>query len=203
MSPERLTTADANEVVDVLADAFAGYPVLRYVLDCPAAADDPPLRTLVRFFVMARLWRGHPVFGVRVDGALVAVATVTPPDPGSGSQELDAFREEVWAELGPGARSRYEAFGTACEVFEVEAPHHHLNMIGVMASHRGRGLARPLMEAVHALADGNPASAGVTLTTETRPNLSLYDHFGYQRIGHERVAPQLETWGFYRPSPNM
>lgn len=201
MSSERLTTDDAAAAVNVLTEAFAGYPVMRYVLAGPAPPDDPRLRTLVRFFVLARLWRDHPVLAARDDGAVVAVATVTPPDPGPGSPELDALREEVWTELGPDARARYEAFGAACEAFTVERPHHHLNMIGVKRSHAGRGLARPLLEAVHAVADGDPGSAGVTLTTETPANLSLYEHFGYRRIGHERVAEGLETWGFFRPSP--
>lgn len=199
-TPERLTTTDAEAVVDVLTDAFAGYPVMRYVLDSPAAADDPHLRELVRFFVLARLWRNHPVLGVRAGGEVAAVATVTPPAPGSVPQELVALREEVWSRLGSDARSRYDAFGRAGEAFTAEAPHHHLNMIGVRRSHQGRGLARPLLEAVHGLADAEPSSSGVTLTTEDRRNLPLYERFGYERVGHEVVAPGLETWGFFRPA---
>lgn len=200
MSPERLTTNDAAAAVEVLADAFAGYPVMRFVLGRPAPAEDPHLRALVRFFVLARLWRDHPVLGVPADDGLGAVATITPPDPGPGAPELDALREEVWAELGSDARSRYEAFGTACEAFAINAPHHHLNMVGVKRAYHGSGMARPLLDAVHGLADEDPGSAGVTLTTETPANLSLYEHFGYERIGHERVADGLETWGFFRPS---
>jgi GNAT superfamily N-acetyltransferase len=199
MIPERLTTSHEDAVVDVLCDAFAGYPVMRYVLDDTAAADDPRLRMLVGFFARARLWRGHPVFGIRDGDTMAAVATVTPPDGGPEPPGLAALREVVWGELGADALERYEAFGRASRKFEAPEWHHHLNMIGVRTAQQGRGLARPLLEAVHQLAATDPGSAGVTLTTERRANLPLYDHFGYRRIGHARVAEGLETWGFFRP----
>lgn len=199
MIPERLTTSDEDTVVDLLCDAFAGYPVMRYVLDSPAAAGDPGLRMLVGFFARARLWRGHPVFGIREGDTVAAIATVTPPDGGPEPPALAELREAVWAGLGADARERYEAFGRACRTFEVAERHHHLNMIGVRPDRQGRGLSRPLLEAVHRLAHDDPGSAGVTLTTETPANLSLYDHFGYRRIGHARVDEGLETWGFFRP----
>mgnify|MGYP001040936259 CR=1 FL=1 len=200
MTPERLTTGDTEAVVDVLTDAFAGYPVMCYVLDGRADASDPRLRTLVGFFVRARVWRDHPVLGVRDGGDLVAVATITPPVPGPVPPALTGLRDAVWTELGDGARERYEAFGRACERFAIDEAHHHLNMIGVRSSHQGRGLARPLLDAVHDLADDDPGSAGVTLSTEAPANLPLYERFGYRRVGHETVADELETWGFWRPS---
>ena len=198
MGPERLSTAAADAVVEVLCDAFAGYPTFRYVLDGPAPRDDPFLRALVRFFVMARLWRDHPVLGVRAGESVVAAATVTPPDPGPSPEPLDRLREETWGRLGPAARDRYRRFGEATERFRVDAPHHYLNMIGVASAHRGEGLARPLLEAVHGLAASAADSEGVMLSTEAPDNLPLYERFGYERVGHERVDPELETWGFFR-----
>lgn len=188
-------------MVDVLSEAFAGYPVMRYVLDGPAPADDPRLRTLMHFFVMARLWRRHPVLGARDggDGSVVAVATITPPDPGPTPEDLHRLRDQVWRELGPDARSRYETFGAAAESFVVDGPHHHLNMVGVRPSHEGEGLAGGLLDAVHRLAADHPVSTGVTLTTEEPENVTLYERFGYRRTGHARVADGLETWGFFRP----
>lgn len=199
MIPERLTTSHEDAVVDVLCDAFAGYPVMRYVLDSPAPAHDPRLRMLVGFFARSRLWRGHPVFGLRDRDAVAAVATVTPPDGGPEPPALAELRDAVWAELGKDARERYEAFGRATRTFEPAGRHHHLNMIGVRPAHQGRGLARPLLEAVHQLAAADPGSAGVTLSTETPENLPLYEHFGYRRTGHAWVDEGLETWGFFRP----
>jgi GNAT superfamily N-acetyltransferase len=72
-------------------------------------------------------------------------------------------------------------------------------MIGVRPTEQGHGYARELLEHVHALAEADPASAGVSLTTETAVNLPFYQRFGYRLLGHSRVGPDLETWGFFRP----
>ena len=77
----------------------------------------------------------------------------------------------------------------------------NLSMIGVRHSHAGRGLARLLLDEVHALAEADATSSGVSLTTETQRNLPLYEHFGYRITGHARVSAELETWGFFRPNP--
>lgn len=71
-------------------------------------------------------------------------------------------------------------------------------MIGVRRSHLGQGLARQLLEAVHTMSQNDPISRGVTLTTEDFRNVSLYEHFGYESVGHVRIDAQLETWGFFR-----
>jgi ribosomal protein S18 acetylase RimI-like enzyme len=72
-------------------------------------------------------------------------------------------------------------------------------MIGVSPAARGTGIARRLLDHVHAISRDDTGSAGVTLTTESAPNVGLYEHFGYQVIGHAQVEPGLETWGMYRP----
>jgi len=71
-------------------------------------------------------------------------------------------------------------------------------MIGVRPRARGKGRSRTLLEGVHRLSRTDPESAGVTLTTEVPENVPLYRHFGYQVVGHATVAPDLETWGFFR-----
>jgi GNAT superfamily N-acetyltransferase len=142
--------------------------------------------------------RGHTVFGIREYGRLIAIATTTPPEPGPEPAELATLRETTWRLLGPDARARYEAFGHATSTFAVAEPHYHLNMLGVRADARGRGLSRLLHDAVHALSDAHPDSAGVSLSTETPANLPFYERFGYRRIGHQLVEPGLETWGFFR-----
>jgi GNAT superfamily N-acetyltransferase len=199
MPPVRLTPAHADDAVTVLCDAFRDYPVMRYVLG--AQADyDARLRTLVGLFVSARFFREEPVLAVHDGAAVAAVAIVTLPGDRPAPEAYLARRETVWSELGAAARERYEAFGAACDRFAVQAPHHHLNMIGVRRSHAGRGLARPLLEAVHAMAEEDTGSAGVSLSTENPRNLLLYEHFGYERLGHARVSDDLETWVFFRPA---
>ncbi|MGQ0723221.1 MAG: GNAT family N-acetyltransferase [Candidatus Eiseniibacteriota bacterium] len=195
----RLSAAEAPDAVAVLCDAFHAYPVMRFVLGAGADYDDR-LRALVGFFVAARLLRDEPMLGIRDPaGRLVAAALVTLPGDRPSPEELTLRREALWAKLGAAERKRYETFGEAAGGFPVAEPHHHLNMIGVLGTHRGRGLGRRLIEAVHELARGHGGSAGVSLTTESEPNVALYLHLGYRLLGRARVGDVLDTCAMFRP----
>lgn len=197
MVAERLDIAQVEDVVDVLCDAFRDYPVMQFVIGPGHDDYNARLRQLVGFFVRRRLGGGAPLFGVSRNGALVAAAALTLPAEPPATAVLAAMREAVWRALGDDARERYDAYGRAAGGFEIAAPHHHLNMIGVRRAHAGQGLARPLLEAVTALVRDDPGSAGVSLTTELRGNVSFYEHFGYRLVGHVRVSPELESWGLF------
>ena len=196
MKAVRLSRGDLPDVVDVLCDAFRTYPVMRFVLD-EEVPDPSRLRTLTHLFCSYRVHRDEPMWGVHVDGRLVATATVrledrtTPP-------EMDALRDATWAELGAEARARYAAYGKATAPFEVDEPNIHLSMIGVRRDHQRRGLSRVLLDAVHRYSESSENSCGVTLATEEAANVGFYEHVGYSQVGYARVAEGLETWGFYR-----
>ncbi len=198
---EQLTAADLDEVIDVMADAFRDYPVMHFVIG-PEGDVPGRFRRVVELFVTRRHRRGGPLLGVReaASGRLVGAAALTLPAEPPPPPDLAAWVDGVWAELGPDAFARYQQYASIWTALE-PAPHHHLNMIGVRRSHAGRGLARPLLEAVHAMAAADPGSSGVSLTTELPRNVSLYTHFGYRLVGQHTVAPGFETWGFFRPKP--
>jgi GNAT superfamily N-acetyltransferase len=150
----QLGEQDVKQVVDVLAESFSDYPVMRFVLGSGTKDFEQEGRTLIRFFVMARLLRKEPVLGIGDRGNLTGAALVSRPGATVGAPALQALsdlRERVWAELGPHALARYQAFGAACARFEVKAPHIHLNMVGVRRSAQGKGLGRRLIEHVHLL----------------------------------------------------
>jgi GNAT superfamily N-acetyltransferase len=195
---ERLDPTAVPEVVDVLHESFHDYPVMRFVLGPEQDAYDDRLRTLIHFFVMARVFRSEVLLGVKSGDDLVATALVSRPGGPRAPREFHELRAEVWEELGTGAEARYAAFGDACAPFQVDEPHLHLNMIGVRARGQGTGLARHLLDAVHDLSASDPDSFGVSLTTENPKNVSLYEHFGYRVVGTSEVGPGLTTWGFYR-----
>ena len=190
--------ADVASVIDVLCEAFADYPVMRFVLGPGGEGHEARLRRLIEFFVMARALRGEPLLGVADGGRLVAAATVSFPGLVESPPELRELRERVWRDLGTGARERYEAYGDACAPLDVAVPHAHLNMIGVRPAFQGRGLASRLLDEVHAISRAEPASEGVMLMTESARNVALYEHAGYRTVGHVRVAPDLESWGMFR-----
>lgn len=193
------------EIVSVLSDAFQDYPVMRYVLgpDDPGAGAPYKVRLhrLVQLFVSARAYRNEPMMGVRdASGSLVAAAVMSLPKSSTPLPAFIALREAVWAELGPEARSRYDAYVAAANFFAAMPPHHHLNMVGVRRAHQRSGLAREVLDAVHRLPSEDPESAGVSLTTERFENVAFYERFGYKVVGHARIGPDLETWGLFRDS---
>ena len=189
--------ATVQAVTGVLCEAFAGYPVMRFVL---GPDDDYParLRVLIGFFVAARVLSRHPMLGLSDGSDLAGVALCTPPGA-VPAPELDEARERAWSALGADARARYEACTSVWAEVGIAEPNLHLNMLAVPPRHQGRGHARPLMDAVHALSREYPESRGVTLTTELPANVPLYRHFGYELVARRRIAPELETWGFFRP----
>ena len=191
------------EIVSVLSDAFHEYPVMRHVLGPDAPGVGAPyhvrLHRLVQLFVSGRAYRNEPMLGVRNDaGVLVGAAVMTLPVSPNPAPAFVALRESIWAELGGEARQRYDAYTAAAQFFGSMPPHHHLNMIGVRRSQQRFGFARELLGAVHDLAAADSQSTGVSLTTERAENVGLYERFGYRVVGHQRVSPDLETWGMFR-----
>lgn len=195
---EPLQAGDTEAVVSVLAEAFATYPVMRFVL----GADTPDarrLRRLVGLFVTARALRGEPMLGIRDDrGDLIAAAITSFPGRAGAPAEFEDVRATVWRDLGADAEARYDAYGAATRRFTIDEPHLHLNMIGVVTAHQGTGLARRLVNAVESLSRADPLSTGVSLNTDDARNVPLYRHLGYDVIGHAVFGPDLETWGFFR-----
>ena len=188
--------ARAGDVIDVLCDGFADYPIMRYVLGSEGdyAAR---LRTLIGFFAGNRFLRNDAIIGVSVEGELRGVALCSLPDRVS-PPEMDQLRERTWAALGPEARARYDRCVEVWTPLGVAEPNVHLNMLAVPSRFQGQGLGRALLDRVHALSLEREDSRGVTLTTEVESNVALYRHVGYEVVGQGTIAPGLETWSMYR-----
>ena len=200
----RATSAETSAVVSVLCSSFFDYPAMRYILGSGSGYAEQ-LRRLAGFFVAARMLRCEPIFYVRspkdhAPAQLAGVALVSRPSSGS-PPELDELREHTWSEIGHEARARYERFGRVAGQFVTPPKHIRLNMIGVAEAWRGNGVGRALLDRVHQVSAADPASAGVSLTTEVSSNVGLYEHIGYEVMGVESVGEELTTWGMFRPDP--
>jgi GNAT superfamily N-acetyltransferase len=189
--------ATAEDAVRVLCEAFFDYPVMRYVLGDGGAYAER-LRTLIGFFHGARVLREDAIIGISDGDELVAVALCSLPDRVAPA-ELDSLRDRTWAALGADARARYDDCVRAWESTGVDEPNIHVNMLAVVPNRQGRGLARALLERVHAMSRERADSRGVTLSTESERNVALYRHMGYRVVGQATIAPGLETWDFFRP----
>lgn len=186
-----------DDIVSALCDAFHDYPVMRYVLKGAGDAYDDRLLELIGYFTASRTTRGWPVLGIEEDGRLVAAANVNPPTGASAPPALKERYEAMCASLGSDAIGRFHKFADLCDGLEPEGPYYSLGMIGVCGGYQGRGLARELMDALHAMSARDPESLGVVLTTELEANLGLYRHLGYRVIG-EGDADELHSWTLVR-----
>jgi GNAT superfamily N-acetyltransferase len=199
---QRVGAEHFDEIVATLADAFREYPVMRFVLRDAGERYDSHLHAFVGYLADQRASRGWPMLAVEGEaGSLAAAALVNPPIPPASAERpapLVRRYRSLARTIGAAAIGRFRAFANACEPLEPREPHHYLGMIGARAAERGRGHARLLLDAVHGMADADPASSGVALTTETRANLPLYEHFGYRLLGRVRLE-ELETWTLFRP----
>lgn len=189
----------AAEITDVLCDAFAGYPVMQYVLGPIPGPYLDHVRQLIAFFVEARVHRREWLLGIADQDTLQGAALVSRPSGPASPPELAALRERLWTRLGDEALARYEALGVAFDRLQAPAPHLHLNMIGVRRAAAGSGYGRRLLDHVHALSLADPESAGVMLNTEVAGNVRLYERFGYAVVGQVEIEPGLTSWGMFRP----
>ena len=196
----RLNRQQVDLAVDVLFDAFHEYPVIPYILGDVGCAYTERLRALLSYFVMARIYREEPILAIRQDDIAVAAAIVTLPGEREIPEEMKVHRESLWHMLGTEAKKRYERLGQVDDSGATDAPHLHLNMIGVRHGHMGRGLARLLLEEVHKMSSEDEHSTGVSLTTELQANIPLYQHFGYRIVGQTQISANLDSWLFFRPN---
>lgn len=199
-TPLRLPPERIDDTVAALCDAFHDYPVMTYVVGEAGADYDRRLRELIHVFVLGRVLRGEPILGIEDEGRPVAIATITPPGERPLPADFSALREAMWETLGPSARARHEGLVEVWERQTYPGVHYHLNMLGVRRSHAGRGLGGRLLREVHAMSLADSRSSGVSLSTEDPKNVPLYQHYGYEAVGHERVADDLETWLLFRPN---
>ena len=185
--------------MDVLCDAFATYPVMKFVLE--AGSDEFParLREFVHFAVMARVHRGEFLFGIADGDVLQGVATVSRPCVSVNSPELTRLRDALWKTIGASSQARYDTYTRSIAGFMPDEPHLHINMLGVRHGAQGKGYARTLLDHVHVMSRDDPGSSGVSLETETEANVTFYQHFGYRLVGRVDVTPGLTSWGFFRP----
>lgn len=161
------------------------------------------VRRLIAFFVSRRVMRGGPLLGVVDGNQLVGAAALTLPAEPAPPPGITALDIEVWRDLGQPARERYQSYAeTTAPFFTRLGRHYHLNMIGIRNSHKGRGLARPIIAAVHQMSDADAESTGVSLTTERDRNVKLYEHFGYGVIAQKQVSDDVQTWGLFRRRRN-
>ncbi len=194
----RLTRDRTAEVIDVLSDAFHDYPVMTYTANTTGSEYDRLLRLMVEVFTASRFLRDYPVLAATNQrDEILAVAHINPPRGIPFPPELERLYAELGTALGPEGNARLARLSETWNGFEGDDPHYHLGMIGTQHAHQGNGHGGRLIKTLHKMSRDDPGSSGVSLTTEDPKNVALYQHLGYEIVGHERFDG-IETWGFFR-----
>lgn len=199
MTVERMTEADREHVIGVLAAAFHDYPVMRFALADAGPEYDEQLRELIGFYCDARLTRGWPVLGIRQGQEVVAAALVSEPRNVVAPPELRRKHRRVARIIGPEAFERMARYERQSTGHEPDEPHYFLGMIGVAPGHQGSGYGRLLLEHIQVMSEGDPVSAGVSLSTEDPSNVGYYERSGYRVIAEADVG-DIHAWCMFRPN---
>lgn len=196
----RLTRADRDDVVGVLAASFHDYPVWTYALAGSGVLYDQRVRALVGFFCDFRFAHDWPVLGARDGAELLGVALVSAPGGEPPSAGLVEQYARLTQELGSDAVARIEAYEAEAERLKVTRPHYLLGMLGVTPAAQGRGIGRRLLHDVHGISASDPASAGVALSTEDPANVPYYERVGYAVVAEADIG-SIHSWSMFRPDP--
>lgn len=186
-----------EEVAALLARAFEDDPGYRYVTGASGAAHRGAMRDLQGRALEIHLAQDLPRPGLVEAGRLRAVALVEPPSTSISYRAVARVAPGVVARLGPAVGLRALRMILAMERLRPELPHHRLAMIAVDAPDRGRGLARTLLEDLHARCARDPVSTGVGLETTKPENVPLYERFGY-RVTHADHFAGVPVWSLFR-----
>jgi ribosomal protein S18 acetylase RimI-like enzyme len=189
---------ERDDAVAVLTAAFVREPWLRWTF--AASPDDPRemLRALQELSCDIRYEMRWPLYGARIDGRLAGVAGVTIPG-GNWPASLDDAYAAFCAKIGPVATERLEAVSTL-EQAHRPGPHNwDLGVIGVHPDAQRRGVARALLDVVHAGARQAPGSTGVYVSTADPANVPFYQRMGYHLLAEREVAPGIGFWALFRP----
>lgn len=196
MKVERLNRSDKEDAVRVFASSFYEYPVMRYILKSEGEKYESDLKALMGFFCEARLTKEFPLLGIRDGRELVAAAGISEPEFKQRPPELNKVYNDLTNKIGEEAIARYEAYEEKSSP-GIDAPHYFLGIIGVLASHQGKGYAKQIIEEVQRMSESHPTSKGVCLCTEDPPNVPIYEHLGYKVIREADVG-DIHTWAMFR-----
>jgi ribosomal protein S18 acetylase RimI-like enzyme len=195
---ETLQPTQKSEAVGVLARSFRDYPLMRFVFQDAGPAYDKHARRLIDYMCESRFRRHWPLFGLRDQGRLVAVAVVSQPGDPPADPELDRQYTQLQQTVGEAALGRFAIYDAVSDRGLPRCPHHYLGMIGVRPEYHRRGYGRRLVQEIQQRAKADPSSEGLCLNTETESNLPFYRSLGFRLIAEADFA-HLHTWCFFWP----
>lgn len=183
MTVETIDRSEKAAALDVLCEAFHDYPVMQTSLAESGQAYDHHLREMIDLFCENRFGRGRPLYVLRKDASIAAVAVCSGAESIPTTPELQSQSDALDALIGETAVQRLAGYDDLSEVGEPECPHHYLGMLGVRSALRGKGYGRALVDHLKVVVRHDPISEGICLNTETEKNISIYERMGFEVRG--------------------
>lgn len=186
-----------DEVLEALTLGFETDPGYLSLVRASGEAGPQLIRLLMRSTLELHLAARQPVFAIAQEEGVLGVSLVE--EPGASLPLLAAGKELARLLRGTTASVAFRAIRGLLALMRERPrePHHYLAMLAVHPRARGRGLARALLEDLHAASGSHPDSIGVALDTSNSRNLTLYEHFGYHTVSELRVSG-ADTWCMFR-----
>lgn len=187
-----------DEVLETLWLGFEADPGYLSISRVSGEVRPRCVRQLMRSTLEVHLAARQPVFAIAPEQGVLGVSLVE--EPGASLPLLAAAKQAARLLRGTGpsvtARAIRGLFALLRE--RPREPHHYLAMLAVHPRARGCGLARALLEDLHAVSAAHPDSTGVALDTSNPRNVTLYERFGYTVVSRLRVSG-ADTWCMFRP----
>jgi ribosomal protein S18 acetylase RimI-like enzyme len=191
----RLPREGIPDASALLASAFAGDPLMRFLFGDRGMMYQYGLHMFFTYILRQRLRQGALPLS-RLSGAqVVGIASIA--EPFGNHAEPAAWEPPAF--MGPRTAARFELYNQAVDTHAPAQPHVYLGVLGVHPRAQARGHGRALLEAVRVRSAANPDSAGVYLDTTQPDNVALYQRFGYQVVGFERLDG-IQIWCMFRPN---
>jgi ribosomal protein S18 acetylase RimI-like enzyme len=165
-----------------------------------AFGTDPAQREQALTRLFAGVLGGHlakgRILGAFSASALVGVCSMVPPGHCqlSGTDKIRMLPTLIRAG-GLGAALRTMTWATAWARHDPPASHWHLGPIGVERVLQGQGIGGQLLRAFCAQMDAGRTMA--YLETDKRDNVAIYERFGFQVVGEDRVLG-IPNWFMIR-----
>jgi len=195
-----LQVEDRSDVVEVWAESFNQYSVMRYIFNDIAteAEYEAKLKTIMGYYFDDCIAHDWPVLGVRDGGRVVAALCASGPARPATPAAFVQLEQALHEAIGVAAQQRSDIYEQRTHKYEPQQPHYYVGVLGVCHSQQGKGLAGRLLRAIHEVSRQDADSTGVCLFTETELNVSFYQYMGYELLADFNIDEGLRSWAFFR-----
>ncbi len=201
-----MPAADLSRAAALIAESFRQEGFTRNTLDLSTPAQQARFAEAVELRLLLSRASGEQFLAATIAETLVGIAIVKPPTP-----EKAPWYRQVGIVLRRAPRllgllkdaylGRIVQFMPTAQLsVPLPKPYYTLDILAVAPDYQGQGVARQLVEHVHAQCDEDEQAWGSYLLTGDEKNTHIYRRFGYRVVQTKQGGP-VTAWHMFRPHP--